>query len=95
MAYKIVVQKCFAAKLNKIVEYLESEWGDKVARDFFNNVNDRINSLKHHPFIGSPSHKYKGARGLYITKHNRLIYTVRGENVYILNIYDTRQKFYQ
>lgn len=95
MAYKIIIQKRFVVKLNKIVEYLESEWGNKVALDFFNNVNDRINSLKHHPFIGAPSQKYKDARGLYITKHNRLIYTVRGRNVYILNIYDTRQKSYQ
>lgn len=95
MAYKIVYQKRFTATLIKITEYLENEWGDKVARDFFDNVINRIEALKYHPYIGASSHVHKTARGLHLTKHNRLIYTVRGRTVYILNIYDTRQKRYR
>lgn len=94
MAYKIVVKKNFADKLNHIAEYLETEWSKRVALEFFQTVDERIQSLKYHPYIGAPSRKYKHTRGLSITKHNRLIYKVKGRTVTILNIYDTRQKRY-
>lgn len=95
MAYKVVVKKRFITKLNRILKYLEMEWGEKVALEFAQKVDARLDSLEHHPCIGAPTHKHADTRGLYITKHNRLFYKIKGKTVVILNIYDTRQKHYR
>jgi plasmid stabilization system protein ParE len=93
MAYKIVVKKAFVNRLTEVLNYLEKEWGKKVADDFVFKVDTRIRSLEHHPFIGALS-KHKNIRGIYITKHNRMYYKVNGNKVTILNLYDTRRRNY-
>lgn len=93
MAYKIIVSQTFISRLNEILLYLEKDWGRKVAEEFILKVDTRIYSLEHHPFIGAVT-KYKNIRGIYITKHNRMYYKVKGRKVIILNIYDTRRKNY-
>ncbi|MBZ0099988.1 MAG: type II toxin-antitoxin system RelE/ParE family toxin [Taibaiella sp.] len=95
MAYKVVVKKRFITKLSRILKYLEMEWGEKVALEFAKKVDARIDSLEHHPYIGAPTNKHADTRGLYITKHNRLFYKIKGKAVVVLNIYDTRQKHYR
>lgn len=95
MAYKVVVKKRFINRLSKILKYLEVEWGEKVAVEFAQKVDARLDSLEHHPYIGAPTNKHADTRGLYITKHNRLFYKVKGRTVVILNIYDTRSKYYK
>lgn len=44
MAYKIVVKKRFLNKLEKVVTFLEKEWGKKVAHVFIYKVDLRIES---------------------------------------------------
>lgn len=95
MAYKVVVKKHFITKLSRILKYLEMEWGEKVALEFAKKVDARIDSLEDHPYIGAPAHKHADTRGLYITKHNRLFYKIKGKTVTILNIYDTRSRYYK
>jgi len=93
MAYKIVVNKRFIIRLSEVLAFLEKEWGEKVADEFIVKVDTRINSLQHHPFIGAVT-KYQGIRGIYVTRHNRMYYKVKGNKVTILNLYDTRRKNY-
>jgi mRNA-degrading endonuclease YafQ of YafQ-DinJ toxin-antitoxin module len=93
MAYKIIVNKRFIATLSKVLAYLEKEWSKKIADDFLLKVDVRIDSLQHHPFIGGQT-KFKGIRGIHVTKHNRMYYKVKGNKVTILNLYDTRRKNY-
>ena len=93
MAYKIVINKKFTASLYNVLDYLENEWGYKVATNFLSKVDTRINSLQHHPYIGAET-KFTNIRGIYITQHNRMYYKVKGNKVTILNLYDTRRKNY-
>ncbi len=93
MAYKIVINKRFISSLSNVLIYLEKEWNKKVADDFLNKVDLKINVLQYHPYIGSLT-KYKNVRGIHITKHNRLYYKVANNKVTILNLYDTRRKTY-
>ena len=95
MAYKIVAKKRFVLKLEKILSYLEQEWGGKVSGNFLDKVDKRIESLKHHPYIGAPSHIIRNARGILVTKHNRLFYKIEGKTIILLDIYDTRMKTYK
>ena len=63
MAFQVVFKKRFINKLVKVQTYLENEWGDKVARDFLNRIDERINLLKKFPNLGAASEKFPGLRG--------------------------------
>lgn len=81
-------------RVTNVLSYLENEWGEKVASNFLDTIDSRIELLKDHPFSGALTRKSKNIRGLHITKHNRLYYKVEGNKIFILNLYDTRKKNY-
>lgn len=90
MAYQIIVKKRFTNKVQKVLAYLEKEWSHKVAADFLMKIDRRFALLNKQPTVGRPSSKIKKIRGLLITRHNKLYYTVEENKVIILNMYDTR-----
>ena len=90
MAYTIIVKKRFTNRVQKVLEYLEKEWSHKVAEEFLQKIDRRIDLLGKQPGIGVLSTKVKEIRGLLITRHNRLYYKIKGKKVIILNMYDTR-----
>ena len=91
MAYKIIYKKRFNNKLIKLLQYLEKEWGQKVSIDFLENLDKRIETLKHQPFIGKTSEKKPEVKAISITKHSRLYYKFNHNTIIILNLYDTRR----
>jgi plasmid stabilization system protein ParE len=91
MAYEIIINKRFANKLLNVLDYLEKEWGNKVAHAFLDTIYTRIHALQSHPFIGSVT-SMKNVRGTFVTKHNRLYYRVEKDKIIILNLYDTRRR---
>jgi plasmid stabilization system protein ParE len=91
MAYEIVINKRFTIKLLHVLDYLEKEWGKRVAHEFQNKVFVRIYSLQLNPFTGGPT-GVGSVRSTLITKHNRMYYRVKDNKVVILNLYDTRRK---
>ena len=90
MAYEVVVKKRFTNKVQKVLEYLEKQWSQKVAADFLLKIDRRIELLTKHPHFGAPSTKLKDLRGLLITRHNRMYYKIAGNKIIVLNMYDTR-----
>ena len=77
--------------LSIILNYLDQNWGEKVAANFIDLTDSFIIQIsinpKQFPFI----HKRKGIRKCVLTKHNTLFYRDRRSMVEILRIYDTRQ----
>ena len=94
MGYKIIFKKRFAKNLLNVLIYLEQEWGKNVADEFQDKINNAVNLLKAHPNIGAPSKKRPVARGLLITKHNRLFYRIENNTIIIILLADTRRKSY-
>jgi hypothetical protein len=45
MAYQIILKKRFANKLVKLLAYLEKEWSHKVAANFLQKIDLRIQQL--------------------------------------------------
>ena len=76
MGYKIIFKKRFVKNLFDVLTYLEKEWDKKVADEFQDRVNNALELLMLHPYIGAPSNKID-VRGLLITKHNRLFYRIK------------------
>ena len=77
--------------LSIILNYLDQNWGKKVAADFIDLTESFIIQIsinpKQFPFI----HIRKGIRKCVLTKHNTLFYRDKRSTVEILRIYDTRQ----
>lgn len=90
MAYQVIIKKRFTNKVQKVLAWLNKEWSVKVAEEFLEKVDYRIDILAIQPYAGAPSTKVKDIRGLLITRHNKLYYKVKGDKVIILNMYDTR-----
>lgn len=90
MAFEIILKKRFLNKLTKTLAYLEQEWSHEVAATFLKIIERRIEQLSQQPYLGVPSQKIKNVRGVLITKHNRMYYKIKGDYVFILNMYDTR-----
>ena len=84
-----MVKKRFTVSVTKLLVYLENEWAKKVADNFLAALEERIDTLAHQPFIGSPS-GIKNARAVLISKHNRFYYRVKGCPVEIMALIDTR-----
>jgi plasmid stabilization system protein ParE len=91
MAYKIIYKKRFQKKLFKLLDYLKSAWGEKVADEFIARLQNRLQTLSKQPYIGVPSSIIKTVRSILITKHNRLYYRIKDNTIEVLNMYDTRR----
>ncbi len=90
MARKIVWTKRANFKFNKIIDYLEAEWGHNTTQNFVKRTYDIINLLSDQPELGTLEHQEKLIRGFLLTKHNRLFYRVTDKEIILLNFFDTR-----
>ncbi len=90
MAKKIIWTKRANHKFNKIIDYLELEWGPIVVRNFVIKTYDIIDLISHQPELGTLENKEKMIRGLLLTKHNRLFYRVTDKEIILLNFFETR-----
>ena len=92
MAKKIIWTKRANKRFNKITDYLQKEWGEKVTENFVVRGYDVIELLSEYPNMGTLENSKKAIRGFLITKHNRLFYRVTEKELVLLNFFDTRQR---
>lgn len=90
MAYKVSWSDIALEDYEHIVDYLVSNWPLSVAIDFEKMVNGKLTNLSKHPFTGIRSDRNPSIRSILITKHNRLFYRVKVNNIELLSIIDTR-----
>jgi plasmid stabilization system protein ParE len=91
MALKIEWTANALEDYRQVVDYLLKEWPLKVAVDFVNNLENRVDNLSSFPNIGIASLKDPFIRSIVITKHNKLYYRISPDKIEILDIFDTRQ----
>ena len=91
MAYKIKQTGRFLKKHLTLLTYLENEWGFKVASEFQDKPDAKLDKLSHSPGLGTTTLKKPGIKRLIITKHNKIYYRVKGKTIYIILLFDTRQ----
>ena len=91
MALEIVWSKRADLKFDKILEYLSTEWGNKVTKSFIKMVFDFLDILSEFPDIGTLENKEKGIRGFVIIKQVTIFYTLRNNRIIILNFFDNRR----
>lgn len=92
MARKIIWTKRANLKFNKIIDYLEKEWGKNVTESFVRKAYGIIELISEQPKLGTMENPEKNIRGFLLTKHNRLFYRVTEKSIILLNFFDTRSK---
>lgn len=91
MALKISWTKRASTNFDKIIEYLEIEWGDQVTRRFIKEVYDFLDVLSEFPEIGSFENKEINIRGFTLIKQVDILYRISGNRIIILGLFDNRQ----
>ncbi len=90
MALTIYWSKRADQKFDKIIEYLNEEWGEKVTKDFVGKVYDFIGILQEFPEIGTLENKENNIRGFVIVKQLTLFYKINHDKIILLNFFDNR-----
>ncbi|MCB0497071.1 MAG: type II toxin-antitoxin system RelE/ParE family toxin [Cyclobacteriaceae bacterium] len=86
----IVLSKRAAKKLDKLLNYLESEWSERVKINYVEKFDQIVNQLRTFPEIGQETELVKGLRRLVITKQTTIYYRYDNKYVKIAAIFDTR-----
>jgi plasmid stabilization system protein ParE len=91
MALEIFWSKRADTKFDKILEYLNSEWGERVTSAFVKKVYDFLDILVEFPEIGTLENTKRNIRGFVIVKQITIFYKSSGDNIILLNFFDNRQ----
>ena len=90
MRYKVTISERAEKNLDKVFEYLADNWPAKVKNDFKEKLYKEVNHLRQNPYMYQSSNIKKNVRRCFITKHNAMYYQVKGKEVEIITIHDTR-----
>ena len=88
---KILLSKRSKKNYRAIKDYIENEWGEKVADAFEQKTIDFLDLLEDFPEIGAVDVIEKQIRGFQLTKQTRVFYRVKGERIIILTFFDVRK----
>jgi plasmid stabilization system protein ParE len=84
MAYKLIVTEYFEETTAQTSRWLKYRWSLKVAEKFDAKLLRVIENICNRPTIGRVSSKDNLVRSVFVTRHNRLYYTVDGDNIILL-----------
>ncbi len=86
--------------LERIINYLENNWGEKSVKEFVRILDQKIQAIAQMPEMYPASNIKEGVRRCVITKHNALYYRITNneveiEAVEIITIFDVRQDLHK
>ena len=87
---EIILSKRASQKLDKLFEYLESEWSLTVKNNFASKLDQILNHLKTFPEIGQKTDLVKRFHRLVITKQTTIYYRFDKYHIKIATTFDTR-----
>ena len=91
MALKIKWSKRADNSFDRIIEYLNAEWGQQVTQAFVIKTYDFLEILAEFPKIGSMQVQQKAIRGFVLIKQVIVFYKVQGSSIILIDFFDTRQ----
>jgi plasmid stabilization system protein ParE len=87
---EVILKKRFQSKVDKLLFYLEQEFGKKGIDTFRRSLLSGLEIIKKYPESGAPT-ILENVRSFRAGKHIRVYYKVKGNQLIILNMYDLRQ----
>jgi plasmid stabilization system protein ParE len=91
MSKQIVWSPLSEIDFSGILNYLNENWGEKVASQFIDLTESFLTQISINPRQFPVIHKKKKIRKCVLTKYNTLFYRDSKFQIDILKIYDTRQ----
>ena len=91
MAKEVILTPLALANYEVILDYLLSEWTEKIANDFVKRFNQVCGILLESPDIYPYVDKVKKVQRCVLTKQNIIYFVVYPDVVKILTIFDSRQ----
>ena len=90
MALKIRWSTRADIKLDQLIIYLQSEWGDSVVQAFMRKLYDFLEILSEFPEIGSMQYPEKRIRVFALTKQVSIFYRFDEDQIVLLDFFDNR-----
>ena len=76
---------------DRILEYLQAEWGETVTRAFVRRTYEFLDLLAEFPEIGSVENPERQIRGFVLIKQVTVFYIRKNNSIILLNFYDNRK----
>lgn len=86
----VVFSKRASVRLEKPLDYLESEWSVRVKKDFINKLDRSISQIKKFPDSCPQSDIKKGLHRLSVTRQTTVYYQYDSKSIRIITIFDNR-----
>lgn len=78
-------------KIDKLLAYLEEEWGDEVRQSFLEKLKQTVEQINTYPESFQKSELAEGVYKGLVTSHTALFYRFHEGNIEIITIIDNRQ----
>lgn len=89
---KVYFSKRATNKLHKLLDYLESDWSEKVRDDFIQKLDNAIGNIKQFPESFPESKRKQGYRKCILTKQISIYYRIKNKEIEVSTLFDNRQK---
>ena len=87
---KVIFSIRASKRLEKLLEYLESEWSVRVKKNFIIKLDQALNRVKKFSESTQESEIQKGLHRLIVTKQTTLYYRFDSKTIRIITIFDNR-----
>lgn len=91
MSFEVVLTKKAERDLHSISKYIKTNFGENAAESFGKLVFEFAELIQSFPEMGSIEIADKKVRGLVVHRRLKAIYRIKGNQVVILRMFDTRQ----
>lgn len=91
MALDVIWSPRALSNFHGVIAYLEEHWHLTIVKDFVSRTEHVIKTVSENPNIYRRISPQSDVREAVITKHNLLLYTLRGNKLVLLAVFDTRQ----
>jgi plasmid stabilization system protein ParE len=91
MAHKLIVTAYFEETVAQTSRWLKYRWSLSVSQKFEAKLLKVIENICKRPTIGRVSSKHQLVRSVLVTRRNRLYYTIDGESIILLELFETKQ----
>ena len=93
---KIHWSKRAAAALHQVEEYILQEFGERIRREFMDEVDQAVLALTEMPMMGKLdplfAHRHQAYRSIVVRRLNKIVYHVKGDTIHIAAFWDTRRE---
>ncbi len=91
MALKIVWTQEAENQLDETIKYLESNWSNDEINNFFNLLEEAIQTITKAPTRHKKSIRRSGTHEFQLTPHNTIFYSFNSKEVTVLLFWSNRQ----